>query len=112
MRRFKLLVAIFSFALVVSAITLRVHAVGNTNTECSPTGGCSAPCVNAGDGGSGNIISASQITQCSPDYLANCSPSNGNCGICGVNYSYSGPNCDPTTIDNSYYEIAYFCTPG
>jgi hypothetical protein len=112
MRHFKFLIGFFGFVLVVFAVTLRVRAVGNTNTVCSPTGGCSAPCENAGNGGSGNIISASQQTQCSPDYLANCTPSSGNLGVCGVNYTYSGSNCDPTTIVNSYYVFGYFCTAG
>jgi len=112
MRRVKLLIAIFSFAFLVSALTLRVHAVGTTNTVCLPGGGCWAPCVNAQDKGSGRIIGASQLTQCSPEYLSNCSPSSGNWGICGVNYTYSGPNCDPTTIDNSYYEYGSYCTAG
>jgi hypothetical protein len=111
MRCFKSLLAIFSFGLVITAVTLPVHAVGNTNTVCSATGGCSSPCENAQDGGSGNLISASQLTQCSPELLANCS-NNGTWGVCGVNYSYSGPNCDPTTIDNSYYAYGYFCSPG
>src|ERR1022692_3965920 len=109
MRRFKLFYVVPSFALVVLAVTLRVCAVGPTNTECSPTGGCSSACVNASGGGSSNLISASQQTQCSPDYLGNCTPSNGNWGVCGVYYSYTGSNCDPTTIDNSYPAYGFFC---
>ncbi len=109
MRRVKLLIGIFTFGILVFALTLRVHAVGGYGTICLPGGGCWSVCVNTGDGGSTKILGASQITECSPAYGSACSGTNGNWGVCGVEYNYSSSDCDPTTIDNSYYVYSFYC---
>jgi hypothetical protein len=40
--------------------------------------------------------------------LSTCTPQP-SYGVCGVYYEYSGQNCDPTTIENSYYDYGYYC---
>jgi hypothetical protein len=105
MQRIKRFTTALAFSTLIFVLTIKVGAV--SNTICLPGGGCWTQCVNAGDGGSGNIIGASQLRQCSPEYGSNCSGNNW--GVCGVNYTYSGPNCDPTTIENSYYVYSYYC---
>jgi hypothetical protein len=107
MRRVKFLFVIAGFSILSFVFTLRVAAVGVSNTVCNPSGGCSFPCVNGTSGGSANIISASQLSQCSPAYGDNCS--GGTNGVCGVFYEYTGADCNAATIDNSYYVYGYYC---
>jgi hypothetical protein len=108
MRKFNLMVALISFIFGFAVITFRLIAGVESNSVCQAAGGCSFPCSNA-DSGSANLISASQVTQCSPQYYSTCTPGT-SYGVCGVYYQYSGQNCDPTTITNSYYDYNYFCS--
>jgi hypothetical protein len=64
-----LIVGIF-FTIAVSA--LRLMATPPSNTVCQASGGCSFPCSSSQNGQSSNLISASQLAQCSPENLSNC----------------------------------------
>jgi len=89
--------------------TLRVAAVGVSNSSCNASGGCSFPCANGTSGTSSQIISASQIAHCSPEYGANCPSNGGGESVCGVFYHYTGADCDAATIDVSYYVYDLTC---
>jgi hypothetical protein len=109
MRRVNFLFVIAGFSILSFVFNLRVAAVGVSNTVCNPSGGCSFPCVNGTSGTSSNIISASQIAHCSPSYGSNCPANGGGESVCGVLYHYTGADCDPSTIDLSYYIYDYSC---
>jgi hypothetical protein len=109
MRHFKLPIAILVFGIAIFLSADHIFGVTRSNSVCDPSGGCSSPCVN-GQSGSSETINASQLTMCSPQNLSNCSSNSTTNGVCGVHYSYSGSNCDATTITNSYYIYNYFCS--
>jgi hypothetical protein len=100
MQRLKFPFALVGFAVLTFAFTLRVAAVGPSNSVCQAAGGCSYPCVNGASGDSAILISASQTTQCAPQYLSNCS--GGHLSLCGIFYHYTGSDCDSGLIDDSY----------
>ena len=107
MRRTQLLLSSVCFATLSLLVTYRVAAIIENNSVCNPSGGCQYPCIN-GRSGSARTISASQLSECSPQYMSNC-PGGNNYGVCGVSYTYTGPDCDATTINNSSYVYSYYC---
>jgi len=111
MRPVKLIIAILGISIASFISAHRVYAATDQNSVCNAGGGCIFPCAH-GTSGSSQIIPASQLPQCSPQCYSTCSSNNGNAnGVCGVFYSYSSWNCDPTTITNSYYIYQYYCSP-
>jgi hypothetical protein len=108
MRQIKPFIARVSVFTISSIFALRLFAAPPSNTECQTSGGCSFPCTSGG-GQSANLISASQLAQCSPSYMSNC-PNSGSYGVCGVYYTYSAPNCDPAAIEDSNYDYNYYCS--
>lgn len=111
MRQLKPITLIVGIFFIIAVSALRLMATSPSNTICQATGGCSFPCSSSQNGQSSNLISASQLSQCSPQNLSNC-PSAGTYGVCGVFYIYSAPGCDPATIEDSTYDYNYFCSPG
>jgi hypothetical protein len=108
MRSTKKLIGALCFGILSLVLTARLSAVTDSNTQCNASGGCSTPC-SGGSGGSSKIISASQLPQCSPQAMSSCSGSTQ--AVCGVVYTYSSGNCDPTTITDSQYTYSNCCTP-
>jgi hypothetical protein len=99
-------IPVVCFTLLSLVLTARLSAVDN-NTACNPAGGCWSPCSSAGDGSS-QTIGASQIPECSPKAMSNCSGNSQ--AVCGVHYSYDSANCDVTTISNSSYSYSSCCS--
>jgi hypothetical protein len=113
MRRAKFIFALAGLSISSFVLVLHVAACTTSNTVCRASGGCSSPCVNGTSGTSAILISASQVSQCSPSYMSTCSSNDGfNIGVCGVFYHYTGANCDSGTIDDSYPVFSSYCTPG
>jgi hypothetical protein len=88
------------------ALTAKVHAVIDDNSKCSSAGGCWVACTSSG-GSSSNTLGASQTSECSPSQMSSCDGNNQ--VVCGVSYSYSSTNCDPTTITGSHPSYSYTC---
>jgi hypothetical protein len=109
MRRFKLFIAFVGFSVVTFLLTLPLFATGAPSSKCNPAGGCWSPCAaqSSAPGTSLETIGASQLSQCSPRPMSSCSGSS--YGVCGVVYFYLSNNCDPTTIEDSYYEYGAYC---
>lgn len=110
LRRTKFYIMLAGFSILSFAFTLRVAAITPSNTECWPSGGCSFPCLSA-SGASEQVISASQLTQCSPAYGSDCTPnSSATFGICGWLYYYSAPECNAANIDGALPYFSYYCS--
>jgi hypothetical protein len=112
MRRAKFTFALAGISIFSFVFVLRIAACTPSDLECMATGGCSFPCRNGTSGTSVILISASQLSQCSPSYMSNCSSNGGALGLCGVFYHYTGADCDSGTIDDSYPVYSNFCTAG
>ena len=106
MRKPNLLSVALCFAVLTLISDLRLLAVVQDGNACSAAGGCWVGC-DGSLGSSSQTIGASQLTMCSPSTSDTCS-GNGN-GVCGVTYSYSSSDCDPSTITDSYYCYSSFC---
>lgn len=76
-RRATFLLALAGLSILSFGFVLRVTACTPSNTVCRASGGCSVPCVNGTSGTSAEIISASQVAQCSPSNMSNCAGSGG-----------------------------------
>ena len=107
MRLSRQILASAAFALLVVFLTANVRAVSD-NSRCNGSGGCWTACNSSKDGSS-QVIGASQVPECSYMAMSNCT--GGQEAICGVQYSYSSDNCDPTTITDSHYTTSNTCSP-
>lgn len=94
--------------LFVAMLTARLPAVTDNNSQCNGGGGCWTPCEASGSGSS-ELIGASQLPECSPLAMSNCT--GGQEAICGVQYAFSSRNCDPATITSSHYSFGDSCSP-
>jgi hypothetical protein len=104
----KRVIAVLGFTAFILVVTAKLRAVTDNNTQCNASGGCFSPCSASGDG-STQTIGASQLPECSPQQMSNCS--GGTQAVCGVVYTYSSSDCDPTTISDSKYSYSHCCTP-
>jgi hypothetical protein len=106
MQAFRKFSVITGVAVAIFVLTAKLSAYSLNNTECNGGGGCWTACE-ASNGGSSQLIGASQVSECSPAKGYSCSGKNE--VVCGVQYTYTSTNCDPTTISNSYYSMSYTC---
>jgi hypothetical protein len=108
MRLSRQTISLAACAILVFFATKKLSAVNYNNEQCNASGGCWAGCSASG-GGSSDVIGASQTSECSPAPMQNCT--GGNEVVCGVEYSYSSDNCDPSTITSSCYTFSNVCAP-
>jgi len=106
MRSSKRIILFGCLATLSFLLTANVRAVIDNNSECNSAGGCWVACVTS-DGTSSNTIGASQTSECSPSQMSSCSGNSQ--AVCGVSYSYSSPNCDPSTITDSHPSYSHTC---